>query len=597
MARYTEYVYEILQRNALPDERVTDLTDMTAIAYRTLFKDAPLNVLSSLARENFVTQFTLHYFKDEIGLETLTLWRFALAEKLYNNAEYINGVYQNLAKQAYTEYESRVSASNGTRTEVGTINNTRTDNLQSAFTRNLSSTETGSRTNTGTQTDNATTGNLRTNNLSDTTRETGTDTLTKTGTDTLANTGSQTRTDDLTDATTFNTSDAKTLNLSDATTYGKNQNRTYSNYNEHIARNGNFDQITNTDWRETTQYGKITNDLVNREQDTSNKKNYEIEHGVEYKGGYTDSNQTKNDTNAMSFTFDTPQGSLEDLRDPGGVPGTGSGAEAVGKGIAYATGQEYNYFSAAGENDGTTWIDGKNTRLYGVDGKNDGKYQEVTKDKYDIDGTTNFDKTELKTKSGTNTATIDGTTYSGDLQHTTGQDTTTRTGSQTHSRNDTEDKTMSGAIVDSMTGTDTTNRTGTDTNLKTGTESTGHTGTSTVTDDKHAQTTYNTESTDTKNLSTATTRTGTVNDSGSVNRTVTDNLNEATQNSRTDTGTSTTTNTGTQTDNKAINGNKTLQDSGTEEIYKIDFLKWAMQPRLLDKVWTIFDDLFMWLYN
>lgn len=597
MARYTEYVYEILQRNALPDESVTDLADMTAIASRTLFKDAPLNVLSTIARENFVTQFTLHYFKDEIGLETLTLWRFALAEKLYNNADYINGVYANLAKQAYTEYERKDSASNGTRTEVGTINNTRTDNLQSAFTRNLSSTETGSRTNTGTQTDNATTGNLRTNNLSDTTSETGTDTLTKTGTDTLANTGSQTRTDDLKDATTFNTSDARNLNLSDATTYGKNQQRTYSNYNERITHNGNFDQITNTDWKETTQYGKITNDLVNREQDTSNKKKYDIEHEVEYKGGYTDSTQTKNDSNAMSFTFDTPQGSLEDLRDPGGVPGTGSGASAVGKGIAYATGQEYNYFSAAGENDGTTWIDGTNKRVYGVDGENDGKYQETTKDSYDIDGTTKFDKTELKTKSGTNTATIGGTTYSGDIQHTTGQDTTTRTGSQTHSRNDTENKSMSGAIIDNMSGTDTTNRTGSDTNLKTGTESTDHTGTSTVTDDKQAQTTYNTSSTDTKNLSTATTRTGTVNDSGSVNRTVTDNLNEATQNSRTDTGTSTTTNTGTQTDNKAINGNKTLQDSGTEEIYKIDFLKWAMQPRLLDKVWEIFDDLFMWLYN
>ena len=49
--------------------------------------------------------------------------------------------------------------------------------------------------------------------------------------------------------------------------------------------------------------------------------------------------------NGIAIQYDTPQGSLSNMRTPGG--------DATGQGVAYVNGQTYDYMSAATENDNT----------------------------------------------------------------------------------------------------------------------------------------------------------------------------------------------------------------------------------------------------
>lgn len=55
-------------------------------------------------RERLVTGFGLHYFRDEIGQETVPLFKMSVNEKIYNNAEEINLIFENLDKQIYERY-------------------------------------------------------------------------------------------------------------------------------------------------------------------------------------------------------------------------------------------------------------------------------------------------------------------------------------------------------------------------------------------------------------------------------------------------------------------------------------------------------------
>lgn len=104
MANYTQSIREILQMNKLPNENITDVNVISAIAQRTIFDGTMVNVIDERYRQNFITGFTLHFFNDELGLETLPLWKIALSEKLINNGSYINLIYENLDKQIFSQY-------------------------------------------------------------------------------------------------------------------------------------------------------------------------------------------------------------------------------------------------------------------------------------------------------------------------------------------------------------------------------------------------------------------------------------------------------------------------------------------------------------
>ena len=561
MARFTEYVYNILQEAAQPGEDIENIADMTAMSERTLFLNAPLNVLSPAARANIVTQFTIHYLGDELGIVPLSYWRTRLADKIINNAASIDFIYANLLKQYYSEYEQKTTAKHGTRqtVEQGSENITTNDDTET--------TDSHTRTDNLTETidaetrDTTTTGNTRTFNTTDTTNETTQRDLTKTGTEATATSDNKLQTNNLNRAETGTVTDLETLNTQNQTAYGSTDTRT--------------DNLT-----EATTGNDITNTLYNKIEETDNTKHYTTESEKEIAGGYTDSNDSRNDSNDINTAFDTPQGSLQQLITPGGAPGGNNGTDLTKRGAAYAAAQTYNYMSAAQTKDATEWNKSTAERLYGIDGENNGKYTETTTDTFDIDGTTNFDKSTVTTKSGQNTATIGSNTYSGDLQQTTKDDHTTNTGTQTNAK----------------TGTDTTTNTGTDQIQRTLNTGTADTGTITHADTGSSTITYDTADSDDTTRNETAAKTGTVGDSGSKTATITDDK------TRTNTGTQTNAGSASTerdiTTAKTTSANGTATDDGTEtwERYKIEFTQLLFDNDLMDKLWDIFDDLFMMIY-
>lgn len=105
MANFTQSIREILQMNKHPLESLSKITDIEAIALRTLFDGEAINVIDEQYKERLVTGFTLHFMNDEIGYETLPLWKLALEEKLYNNGSYINKIFDNLDKEVFADYK------------------------------------------------------------------------------------------------------------------------------------------------------------------------------------------------------------------------------------------------------------------------------------------------------------------------------------------------------------------------------------------------------------------------------------------------------------------------------------------------------------
>lgn len=135
MANYTQSIREILQMHKQDGEVITDIATIYNIANRVLFDASTVNVIDEMYRQAFITGFTLHFFNDELGLETLPLWKIALSEKLLNNGSYINLMYSNLDKQIFSQYrvkksnddlklnESHDNTSNETINGTGTIEN------------------------------------------------------------------------------------------------------------------------------------------------------------------------------------------------------------------------------------------------------------------------------------------------------------------------------------------------------------------------------------------------------------------------------------------------------------------------------------------
>ena len=82
MANYTQSIREILQFNKTAQESLTNVSDVYAIANRSIFAIDGINAISSTYRQQLITGFALHFMNDEIGYETLPLWQIALNDKL-----------------------------------------------------------------------------------------------------------------------------------------------------------------------------------------------------------------------------------------------------------------------------------------------------------------------------------------------------------------------------------------------------------------------------------------------------------------------------------------------------------------------------------
>jgi len=175
MGAYTQSIREILQFNKTPQQKLTDVNDVYDLASQYLFDEMPQNVISDDYAKQFITGFTLHFMNEELGLETLPLWKIALNEKIYNSGTYINKIFENLDKEIFTNYQVKNVKNEGTtsgeKLGTGTISNEREDNR------------------TTTTSDDVTYGGTVNTTIDDTLRGTGTVTNAKTGTDTLLRTG------------------------------------------------------------------------------------------------------------------------------------------------------------------------------------------------------------------------------------------------------------------------------------------------------------------------------------------------------------------------------------------------------------------------
>ena len=102
MGYITTPLFNILRTSG---EDITTPAGIYAAAMDTVFDtDGILAPISEQYRQQLVTGFALHYFRDEIGQETVPLFKMSVNEKIWNNAAEINSIFENLDKQIYKRY-------------------------------------------------------------------------------------------------------------------------------------------------------------------------------------------------------------------------------------------------------------------------------------------------------------------------------------------------------------------------------------------------------------------------------------------------------------------------------------------------------------
>lgn len=374
MGQYTQSIREILQFNKTPQQKLTNVDDVYDIAMASLFDEVPDDIIDARFEKPFYTGFALHFMNDELGLETLPLWKMSLNEKIYNSGSYINKIFDNLDKEIFADYQvknvEQSGSKSGEKRGTGTISNVRDDDRVTTTSDDVTHNTQDETVIAGTVAGTGTVENAKSG--SDTLSRTGTDTNAKTGTDTLAQTGTS-----------------------------------------ELAHTG-------------TQTVAGTN-----EQDTENT-------------GHTD-----NDHNVIQINSDTPMGSLQNLRTPGG--------SAKGTGVAYANGQTYNYMSSASEVDeSNVQTDNTNQHTEGTDSS------ETT---FDDANTETRNLQDQTTYASTNTRTLnleDEQAYDSSNTETRNTlDTTNRT--DTTSRTGTDQRDVVTSVDGNLTETQTRNTTDTET--------------------------------------------------------------------------------------------------------------------------------------
>lgn len=372
MSKYTRSIRNILQANA-GNNNITTLNGLYTVANSTLFPQDALNVISQEYRQELVTAFALHYMNDELGLETLALWKLALAEKLFNYGSYINLIYSNIDKQVFADYRVRQVNTQGVNQNTKTGTGTITDAHQGESETNI--------------TDSATHSQTVDNTESGTVEGTGTVAHAKGGHDTVAHTGTDVN-----------------------------------------AKSG-YDTVATTGTDETAHTG--TQGVAGTNSSTTNN-----------------TGTTGTDHNVIQINYDTPQGSLDNMRSPGG--------NAKGTGVAYANGQTYNYMSSAAEVDESS-VQTDNTQQATTGSDN-------TTTTYNDTNTRTANLQDETTYNSDDTRTVnlqDQTTYGGtDTETRDTLDTTSKTG-QTQTTG-TDGKTGQTTVEDSSTNTQTRNTTDTD---------------------------------------------------------------------------------------------------------------------------------------
>ena len=556
MAQFTQSI-----RNMIIEQADADSNDISTVdgiydsAMSRLFTGEGINAISEEYRKNFVVGFTLHFWNYELGLETETLWKMKLFEKLFNRGAYINEIYAHLDKQIFSNYRVRKVDDE----RKATIDVTRDTN----DTTDMSSGTTHSNTNV-----------VDGESSSDSTN-TEKSSISLTGSDTDSGTVSS-----------DGTSKSNTTDTGDTT---KNSIATHSGTSESVASgkdttgveiSATHDGTNIVNGVKTDEYGRTQTAAGKTEYkgtetntDTKTFSGSETEHSEsdstrtdnltrENTGTVKDSGSSTHDANNTitnsgsndSFFSDTPQGqlSMENLRNANYMTNATIGNSTT------------NQHDVIDEDDTTS-----NTRTDNLTEKNTGTVADASTmdktrtfaDRQDVsNGVKSFTNREDDTSSTTtdggsdkhsdNTTTTDKTTDSStQTTDTTYGKTDTRTDNLTDQTSDSESHSNAGISESSNTNTQTTNMTKTSTQETSGDKT--NTNKTTATNDV------------------------TTSDNGS---------------SKTE---GTTTHTGAESLNTVNAANGTVNEMN----YEVNWEMLYQSMPLLNKVWEQFDDLFMFLWN
>lgn len=560
MSSYTQSIREILQYNKTPEQSLENVSDVYSVASECLFDKVPSGVISEEYWQQFVTGFTLHFMNEEIGYETLPLWKIALNEKIYNSGSYINKIFNNLDKEIFADYHVKQSATAGlhsiTRHGTGTIGNVREDDTTTTSQDSATHSETVDNTVSGTVSGTGTVANAKTG--SDTTSKTGTDTHTKTGDVETAKTGDVTTTKDGDVTTTKDGNIGHVISASTLNMRGGDITHTITastlsiggGYVEHVIHGSIVNMRGGDDKVEHRGTDKTYNDTNDSES---------------HSGNLTETHSGKNtfNNNSVSVHSDTPMGSLSNLW-------TGRGP-TTGEGVGFVTnGQAYNYMTAAQELD-------------------ESKEQE---DKRKIETEDTRGINHHICGSTMRTAGLTDTTYyhsknDENINKTDRENRNTRDDEHNHSSDvetlNTQDKGSSNTNdVETFDTTDTETFDTTDTETFNTTDTETYNTTDTNTLNLQDQVSYGSLDTETRNTLDTTSKTDNTATSGSDSKSGTVVVD------------------GTVTDTQTRNTTDTDEGTHSEDTSGTDYtLNWEMLYRsmpLLNKVWEIFDDLFMLIF-
>lgn len=614
MASYTIAIHDILSEHA-EDLSLRDVTNIYNLGTAYVFGPAA-NVINPDYKVTFVTGFVLHYMWDEIGQNNLSAFQLSLMEKLFNNRDYIDLIFENLDKQIYDTYKVHITDANGqknksgSKVEDGTELNTK--NLTDTTTRNSMD-----QNQTTLNTHEATSGNIR-DTLSGTdtsttttdldTSASGSDSLSRTGTDTLAKSGSDVvsteanNTSTQTGQTTTEsaTTDTVTGNITD--TLGATNTQT-NNITTELQRTGSNTNLTTHNTTNTTTSSDDSSQTFNNVKDVStNNLAYTDEQSTS--GSISDTtsfNNRERETNewdasrtrSVTQLADTPQNGLTGSDVVGSSSGSIMG-QMSGSGSEYLTQATITDFESAGQNHprhSSVTDSGSETNQRSFN-----NYRVSTS--HTPDSTRN---NITNVRSGS----ISSESDSENISQLTGTETQRLT-------NDTTDtQTNIGTITSADTGTNRRSTSTTDSVEADSEVNSTMTGNDVI--DQATTTEYGSRSVDTKALLDTSTygkiisEEGTVTNEveyGKVNRkdldtdtaqtgTVTDVLTRSGSDALTHTGTDTlktdkeTTTTDTERDNKHIN----------EEEITMSYETLIASTSLLNKVWELFDPLFIQIYG
>ena len=380
MSYLTTTVRNIMMENIHPDESLLDIDDVYAVGMRCIFDKAekPLALISQEYRQFFCTSFLNRFMNDEIAGDTIGTWKQMLNAALLENAALVNAEFANLDKVVYTRYAVRRVERSDSHNVSKTSNGTDEARDVETGTEEAETSETNS--------------NQRTLDTVSTVRDSGTVNNAKSGSDSRQVTEDATVTDSGTVNNAKSGSDEVESSGSDVRTIAEDVT------DEHTGGN-------------TT---------TNQDSESSSS---------------SDSSTDKN--NAIRIDYDTPQGSLANMRTPGG--------DATGQGVAYAAAQTYNYMSAAQEDNSTLAKAGQSSNSSSSSGTSEIEYDESNVTDRDSTDTMAYGKVDTSTYNSANLETRN-------LSNVTDRETTDETlynSANLETRNLTNVKEDDGTISDS----------------------------------------------------------------------------------------------------------------------------------------------------